>query len=116
MRAGGMRERVSILRPTRQNVGGVPVPGERAPIQHRIAAEIVTASEARLERVFASQVQAVASHIVRLRHGLSWRVLTEDEIVWHDGLEGDRTLQVLGVADPDGRRQELVIAVTERRA
>jgi head-tail adaptor len=116
MQAGRMRERLTVTRKVVTNDGGTPVPAAPAVIQPRVAAEIRTASEARLERVFASQVQAVATHVVRIRAGLSWTVKHDDVLVWHDGLTGDRSLNVVGVADPDGRRTELVIAVTERRA
>lgn len=110
-----MRDRISIERPGEpQNDGGTEVPGEPFWVQTRVAAEVATATTSRLT-LFANQVQAQASHIVKVRHGLTWRVELRDEIVWHDPIEGDRRLRILGTVNPDGRRIELLIAAEERR-
>lgn len=119
MDAGRLRDRVTVRRRAVVNDGGTPVRGDATTtanvIQSRIPAEIRQASGARLERLFASQVQGVATHEVHIRQGRSWAVRLGDELVWHDAV-GDRVLNVVGVADPDGRRVEWVLAVTERTA
>lgn len=114
MDSGRLTERVTILRPIRRNDAGTDVAGDPIVVQARLPAEVATATPNRL-LLFSGQVMADASHIVKIRHGLSWRVDQDDEIIWHDPLEGDRVLHVMGTSNPDGRRVELLIAVRERR-
>lgn len=113
MRAGPLRHRVSLRRmPEPTNNGGVPVPGEPEIVARRISAEVLPATAQNIERVFAGQVQATATHLVRLRHRT---VRLTDEIVWHDvedHVAVDRVLRVTG-KQPDARKTELVVAVQE---
>jgi hypothetical protein len=113
VRAGPLRHRVSIHRmPEVTNNGGVPVPGEPEIVARRISAEVLAATAQNIERVFAAQVQATATHLVRLRHRT---VRLTDEIVWHDVEDGeplDRVLRVTG-KQPDAGKTEVVVAVQE---
>jgi head-tail adaptor len=92
------------------------MPGDPAIVQSKIAAEVRTATGQRLERLFASSVQAQATHVVRIYAPRSWRLEHTDRLIWHDDVLGDRTLHIAGLVDPDGRHRELVIAALEQRA
>jgi hypothetical protein len=120
VRIGPLRERVSVMRNAAPvKVNGVLVPGSDDPeiVRARVSAEVRTATGVRLERVFAASVQANASHVVKVRAGRTWQVRHSDTLVWHDERGGsDRTLQILGVADPDARGREVLIAAMEKTA
>lgn len=108
MRAGPLRDRVSVVRVTVVNNGGVPVEVPSV-IYDRVPAEVMAATVAQVERVFAAQVQANASHVVRMRElpGL----IQTDRLTWHDKY-GDRVLHIQGFGE-SARKRERLIAVVE---
>lgn len=114
MRTGILRDRVTIRRmPPPTNSGGVPVPGLPEVLYARIPAEVVTSQSPQLERVFASQVLASATHAIRIR---GRALLLTDEVVWHDfadHLPVDRVLRITGRAASQNRA-ELWLAVQEQ--
>jgi hypothetical protein len=113
MRAGLLRHRVTLRRmPEPTNNGGVPVPGEPEIVAARISAEVMPATAQNIEQVFAGQVQASTTHLVRMRHRT---VRLTDEIVWHDTEDGaalNRVLRVTG-RQADAKHIELVVAAQE---
>lgn len=111
---GRLVERISLLRPTVINDHGTPVAGDPETIQARIAAEVLAATPSRMT-LFASQVQEQTNYIVRTYRGYSWRIEKDDYLVWHDGVQGDRILRIVGHTIPDIERRELVMACEERQ-
>lgn len=106
IRAGELRDRVGLLAQTNVNDpqwGPTPQWVEVATVWAGVTP--VAASEK-----FAAQgVQSVVSHRVTMR----WRAdLTSKHRLTYRG----RTLDIVGVHDPDGRRRELLIEATEHPA
>ncbi len=103
-------------------VNGVLVAGDPEVVRGSIAAEVLTAVEGRVQRLFAierlqaSSVQALPTHVVTIRAPRSWTLRHTDRVVWHDVSHGDRMLQVLGIVDPDGMDRERVFAAMEQAA
>ena len=97
-------------------VNGVLVTGEPEVVRGSLPAEVMTAVEGRVLRLFASSTQALPTHIVTMRASNNWSLLHTDRVIWHDGPNGDRLLQVLGIADPDGRNRDRVVAAMEKVA
>lgn len=123
MRAGRLRHRISVYRDSAPvKVNGVLVTGEPEIVRGSIPAEVLTAVEGRVQRLFAierlqaSSVQALPTHVVTMRAPRSWQLRHTDRVVWHDGNRGDRLLQVLGIVDPDGLDRERVFAAMEQSA
>lgn len=107
--SGVMRHLVTLQRrtPTTNN-GGVPVPAEPDVLYRRIPAEVQQGAVGQMSRVFAAQVLATTTHLVRMRYR-SLRI--DDEIIWHDK-NGDRTLRIQG-QQGDAVNSELIVAATE---
>ncbi len=59
------------------------------------------------ERMYLGQVMAEATHQVHLRYDST--ITSDMRFITHD----DRTLHILGIGDPDGRRRELVAVCKE---
>lgn len=123
MRAGRLRHRITVYRDTAPvKVNGVLVTGEPEVVRGSLPAEVLTAIEGRVQRLFAierlhaSSTQALPTHVVTIRAPRGWALRHTDRVVWHDGHNGDRLLQVLGVVDPDGRDRERVFAAMEKVA
>lgn len=121
MRAGRLRHRITVYRDSAPvKVNGVLVSGEPEVVRGSVPAEVLTATEGNalfgIERLQASSTQALPTHIVTMRAPRSWALRHTDRVVWHDGLRGDRLLQVLGVVDPDGRDRDRAFAAMEQIA
>jgi hypothetical protein len=112
--AGQYSERVTVRRPApTTNDGGTAVPGAPSTLYARIPAEVLNATPGVMERVFAGQVQATASHVVKVRRRA---VLLTDEIVWHYSIRGvasDRVLRITARAE-DRASDETIVAVVEQ--
>jgi head-tail adaptor len=112
--AGKYNERVTVRRPVAPtNDGGTPVPGSTSTLYARIPAEVLNATPGIMERVFAGQVQATASHVVKVRRRA---MLLTDEIVWHYSIRGvasDRVLRITGRTE-DRASDETIVAVQEQ--
>jgi head-tail adaptor len=112
--AGNYTERVTVRRPVAPtNDGGTPVPGSTSTLYARIPAEVLNATPGIMERVFAGQVQATASHVVKVRRRA---VLLTDEIVWHYSIRGDASDRVLRITAraEDRESDETILAVVEQ--
>lgn len=108
-----MRTRVTVQRRTVANVGGVGRETWPA-IYTRVSAEVQERQE-RQEIVVDGtvQTQAVRSYTIRTRYLPG--VTTADRLVYHHP-EGDRVVQILGLADTTGRRAWLMTEGVEVRA
>jgi hypothetical protein len=107
--SGVMRHRVTVQRRTPPtNNGGVPVPSTPTVLYTRIPAEVTQGAAGEMARVFASQVIASATHLVKMRYR---SLLIDDEIIWHTSA-GDRTLRIAG-QQGDTVNVELLLAATE---
>lgn len=103
MRAGKLRHRVEIHRPTetRDVIGGVT--RTFAKINTRWAAVMPTAGR---ELTHAGVIRADVTHEVRMRH---FDDLDRTDRLVHDG----RTLQIESILNPDERRVEMVCLCKE---
>jgi hypothetical protein len=110
---GHYDQRVTVRRPgATTNDGGVPVPGAPTTLYSRAPASVVNADARSMERVFGSQVQATATHVVAMRRRA---VLLTDEIVWHYVIHGQATDRVLRITARAENREadEVILATTE---
>jgi SPP1 family predicted phage head-tail adaptor len=109
--AGGMIHRVTIETPTRtSNVTGEVEVTTFTAVATSVPVRI--AEQGSVEVYRARQVQADATHVLRMR----WTTLVTQtcRIRWPRP-EGDRILNVVGISNPDGKRVELVINCREQR-
>lgn len=98
MRAGQLRHRVTVQQPDTTAASGFSdVDTVSADLMFQPAAS---------DAMDAGGPSAVGAHRVRIRYRsdvrADWRLT-----------EGDRTYQVVGYGDPDGRRRELLLVCTE---
>jgi SPP1 family predicted phage head-tail adaptor len=98
MRAGALRYRVTLQEPDATGTSGYADVAT-------VSAD-VTFSPASGESMQGGGLAAVASHRMRLRYRsdvrAEWRVVLSD-----------RTFQISGYGDPDGRKRELVLVCAE---
>ena len=110
---GHYTERVSVQERTLTNNGGTPVESYETADLYRVAASVQTAGGV-IERVFGSQMQGEASHVVTMP-APQVDVALSSRVVWHSR-HGDRTLAIVGkVLTQDARKRELVLACLEPR-
>lgn len=84
------------------------MPADPTLLYIRIPAEVQQGAVGQMSRVFAAQVLASTTHLVKMRY----RALKiGDEIVWHDK-NGDRTLRIQG-QQGDAVNSELIVAAVE---
>jgi len=101
MRAGQLRHRITIQQDTgSEDAAGQVVESWAAWLSNEPAEVIETGGA---ERVFGQQVDATATHVVRIRYREG--VTEQMRIVW-----GGRLLGISNARDRDGRRRELWIS------
>lgn len=128
MKAGDLRDRVTLRRVVRTNNTGVEQRAWAVVGPPRQPAQVETGSADRLERLFAAPaggvVEGVQAHVVTLRAPQDVRLT--DQVVWHTGgapsppdayqdlLSGDRVLEATAIR-PAGRQDEWLLVACEER-
>jgi head-tail adaptor len=109
---GRLRERVSLQRRDLVNDGGAATTTYVTAAPTRVPAHVSSPLGVSVEQQVGGQLVPVISHMVTLRRWPAVRL--QDRLLWHRD-DGDRTLEVRGIAYPDEPRRRWMQLACEAR-